>query len=145
VADCAEQHVPLDLVWAYLLLLGPPGNVVFGSPLVFVDMHGRSVNIARKLRRTLGPVHERGKIVVAVRHGTAVDERLGAVSECVLHGVGVEVLAAIDAVRLAAAQAVHRDRPGVFYPAALVNLVDHHLDEPPRGDPHEKVRTPNLP
>ncbi len=91
-----KQYVPLDLVWAELLFLRLPDNVFFGGPLVLVDLHGRGVNIARELRSALGPVHERGEIIVALRHGTAVDQRLGAVGKGVLDRVGVEVLAAIS-------------------------------------------------
>ena len=145
LSDCAQQHVPLDLIGADFFLLRAPGNVVFGRPLVLVGMHGRCVDVARELCSAFCAVDERREFIVTVLHGSAVDHRLGAVGKGVLDGVVMQILAAIVTVRLAPAQALGRDRPGVLDPAALVHLVNHHLDKPRRGNPQEEVGPANLP
>src|ERR1035441_5918769 len=66
-------------------------------------------------------------------------EGLGAVSESVFDGVAVEILAAIGAAGKAPADAVGRHGQGILAPEALVDLVDHQLDEDAAGGPHELV------
>ena len=80
-----------------------------------------------------------GEIVVAIRDVAAGHQGLGAVGEGVFDGVAVEVLAAIGAAGKAPADAVRRHGPGILDPEALVDLMDHQLDEDAAGGPHELV------
>ena len=115
--------------------IGSPGIGV----LVFVKPRSRGMDVARELRGALRPVDEGGKVGVAVRDVAARHQGLGAIGEGVFDGIAVEVLAAVGAAGKTPADAVRGYRQGILDPEALVNLVDHQLDEDAAGRPHELV------
>ena len=139
VADGLQQHFPLGMIGTDSFPLGFPGDVIVRGVLVLVDAGGRGVNVAGKLGGALGPMDVSDEIVDAVGNVAAGDHRLRAVGEGVLDRVAIEVLAAIGAAAHRPPTPWARNRPGVLDPAALVDLVDHQLDEDAAGGPEELV------
>src|ERR1035437_2910126 len=106
VPDGAQQHVPLSLPGVDGFLRGPPGEVGRLGALILVEPGGRSMDIARELGAALRPGNVGGEVVAAIRDVAAGHQCPGAVGECVLDGVAVEVLSAVSAASKAPADAM---------------------------------------
>ena len=89
------------------------------------------------------------EILFAARHDAAVPVEFGSVLEGVFAGVGVEILIHIRAAFrvlavISATNGVNFHRPGIFHPAALVDLVDVEIAEETTAGPEETVEPIDL-
>src|SRR5262245_32992526 len=84
------------------------------------------------------------ELVFHSNHGAAVKEKLGAVSEGVLHLIHVEVLIDVVAAVMTSAHGVAFDWPRILHPAELVDLMDVKVIEQATAQPDEAVKAVNL-
>ncbi len=87
-------------------------------------MNGSGMGSAGELCGALGAVNVRGEVTSGFVDSAKATKRLGSVGKGELHRVDINVLPEILAAGYAAPKAVHRNRPSILNPAALVYLVN---------------------
>src|SRR5690606_8203494 len=126
------------------------GLVAFEGPLhvVLIELLAlvnramrRPVTLLRDERHAFAAMGIAGELVVAARHAAAIHEQLRAVGKRVFDRVVVEVLIDRIAAEVAAAAGLRANRPGIFHPATLVDVVNVEVAIRAAAGPQKAVET----
>src|ERR1044071_181062 len=145
IANRLQKRSPFRHIGTHSLFIRPPGDVLIVYAVRLINVRSRRMHVTGKLRCAFCPMHERSEIVLGIGDVTTIYQGLGAISEGIFNRIRIEVLAAIWTVRHTSAEAVSAYWPGVFYPAAFIDLMNHPFNEQRRGNPEEKVWPTDLP
>src|SRR5580765_951079 len=85
-----------------------------------------------------------GVIVQTMIHAATFEEQFCTIVESELDGIIIEILINARAAIMPSAERLRAYRPGVFHPAALVNVVDVKIAERAAARPEKAVESLHL-
>lgn len=145
IANGIDKVIPLQLVGVRFLARTTPDNGIIGEILA-AEHSGPGWRMSRMGddRRTTGAVCVTGKFIMAAGNISAFEYKLTAIRESVFRGIMIEVLVDIIFPVEPTAGPLGFYRPGIFHPAAFIDVMDQEIAEAATASPEESMEPANL-